>query len=420
VRTRLVFALAFVIACGGSSDATLEIEKVTPDHGPLGGGTRVVIEGAGFLINGAPPNRVVIGDNEAPLAAASSDGTLEVTIPSSDTPGPVPILVFNRNGSVVAEGKFRYSTPPTVTSVSPLNVPFDSITTTVTVTGTGFMDENAGVPIVDVAGGVPVDVKVVSDTQLTFTARPGVPLSRPTVKVTNARGTGSKVRAFRYIPGTSPGLIAFARGPSIFAIYFDPATMNVVTIPHVNATPNQHVRASFFDSVTGDTFAIMSGPVNQFQGGRANMQFGVLDFETQKILNPVAVVGAPNTIGKKDNVIYALNRDNARFGIFDPTTGITSQGAVVSGSRGGIAFDGTNAFWINSAGVSTFNVDTGVRGTVTALNPNVAIVESRFLGGVLYGVDRTGTVHTIVPATGVTAPIKSLPAPVSALEIFQP
>lgn len=412
--TRLTLLALMLCACGGSSDNTIVIDKVTPDHGPLGGGTRVVIEGAGFMVDGAPPNRVVIGGNEAPLAAASNDGTLEVTIPPSDMPGPVKILVFNRNGSVVADGKFRYSTPPTVTSVTPSSVPFDSITTTVTVTGTGFMDEGAGVPNVEVAGGSPVDVKVVSDTQLTFTALPGTPLSRPTVSVTNARGTGAKTRAFRYIPSTSPGLIAFARSPTIFAIYFDPISMATVTIPHLNPVVNQqHVRGTFLDA-NGDTFAVMS------QSGRANMQFGLLDFETQRIVNPVPVAGAPLTLGRKDNVIYSHNRDNGRFGVLDTTTGVISQGAALAGIRGGIAFDGANAFWINSSGVSTFNVDTGVRGPLVALNPNMITVESRFLAGVLYGVDRAGTVFTIVPNTGVTATIKTLPSQVSAVEVFQP
>src|SRR5687768_12560527 len=98
VRTRLVCAAVFLIACGGDPDTTIEVVDVTPDHGSLVGGTRIVISGQGFVRAGAAPNRVLIGNREAPLAAAIDDNTLEVVTPPGDTAGDAPITVFNQNG----------------------------------------------------------------------------------------------------------------------------------------------------------------------------------------------------------------------------------------------------------------------------------------------------------------------------------
>ena len=39
MRTRLVCAAVFLIACGGDPDTTIEVADVTPDHGSLVGGT---------------------------------------------------------------------------------------------------------------------------------------------------------------------------------------------------------------------------------------------------------------------------------------------------------------------------------------------------------------------------------------------
>jgi hypothetical protein len=401
-------------ACGGSADTTLEIDTITPDFGPLGGGTRIVISGQGFLANAAPPNRVVIGDTEAPLAGASDDGSLEVTVPPGKTAGPVSVTVFNRNGRVTAMGKFHYSTAPTITSVSPANVLFDSISTTVTVTGTGFMDEGAGPPTVTVAGTPAVDVQVVSDTQLTFTARPGAALSKPTIEIENVRGVAEKTRAYRYIPFMNAGLVMFAKSQTIFAIVFDPATQATFTIPTV--TPNAtgvHMRGSFIEN--GDIFMITSRP------GRSDMKFGRLDFETQTLADTVPAIGAPTTLLKSGTNIFTVNRVNGQFMKFDRITGdLTTVSALPNAQGHALATDGTMNFLGNGAGISTIDVATGTRGAVVAFNPSIVPTEMRFLAGQLFVADRNGSLFTVNPTTGVTTLVKTFATQLSGMEIFQP
>ena len=109
-RVRLLIGVAFVAGCGGDAGSVSPaVDSISPNFGPLSGGSHVTITGSGFLVGGAPPNHVVFGDVEAPLAAADTDTTLEVTVPPGEKSGDVPIIVFNRNGEVTVMGQFHYS-----------------------------------------------------------------------------------------------------------------------------------------------------------------------------------------------------------------------------------------------------------------------------------------------------------------------
>ncbi|MDB4956328.1 MAG: cell surface receptor protein, partial [Myxococcales bacterium] len=221
MHMRLVLLVAALAACGGTTGSeTPAIDTVTPAFGPLSGGTRIVITGSGFLRDGATPDRVLFGTNESPQAGVVDDFTLEATLPASAMAGDVPITVFNRNGNVMLTGKFHYSAEPVISSVSPKNVVYSSTNTTVTLTGTGFKDENAGIATVLVNGVPAIDVQVQSDTQLTFTATAGVVLSRPDITLTNKRGTSIKDNAYRYIPFENPGLILFPKNSTTTFLFF--------------------------------------------------------------------------------------------------------------------------------------------------------------------------------------------------------
>ena len=419
MRPSLVLLAAGLFAgCGGGSvDDSIKIESITPAFSPLSGGTHIVIKGQGFLRDGAPPNHVVIGNTEAPLAAASDDTTLEVDTPPAEMPGDVPVVVFNRNGQATAMGMFHYSTGPTITGVSPNEVLFNAANTTVTVTGTGFMDENAGVTNVLIDGQPAVDVTVTSDTQLTFTALGGVPFVRPDLEVTNARGTAKLPGAYRYIPSTNPTVMVFPnRQPGRYVIYYDPTAGTTLNIPSL-AGNSIGYRAVFQDA-NGD-----------FWAEDLAQNFGKIDFKTQTLVDPIVLSARPIAFARMADTVYALDRNTSLFGKFDPSSGsftpigtgtITTPCCQQAGGGIGLATDGTNLFVATGNGISTINTTTGARGTVKALTPAVHLGKMRFIGTTIFAMTPAGVI-TINPTTGATASAINLGLTRSgALEVFTP
>ncbi|MBA3395110.1 MAG: IPT/TIG domain-containing protein [Deltaproteobacteria bacterium] len=393
------------------------MDSVSPGFGPLSGGTRVVITGAGFLNGGASPNRVLFGVQESPQAGAVDDATLEVVVPAGEAAGDVPITVFNRNGNIVAMGKFKYSSEPTITTVTPANVLFSSEDTTVTVNGTGFLDENAGRPTVLVNGEAPIDVQVISDTQITFTAKPGEILAKPVIEIDNARGSAEKLSAFRYVPSLTPGLFVFPKNTTqVFAVFFNPTTMQTVTVPKKDTNTLQFGFRAIVADAAGDFTVI----------GRDN-RVGKLDMATQLLINP-ETLNTPRISGlsRVGATVFAVSRSPAEFGTFNPATRVFTSIAPFAGQNPGLAHDGTTMFAFLNKQISTINTTTGARGTPVALSPaNLEVSEARFIGDTLYAAaGPQGAVNQIVsinPTTGVATTLATLSGlTLSGVEVFQP
>jgi hypothetical protein len=426
VHMRLVLVAAFLAACGGTTgNDTPTIESVTPGFGPLSGGTRIVIKGSGFLRDGATPDRVLFGSLESPQAGVVDDFTLEATVPAATMAGDVPITVFNRNGNVMVTGQFHYSSEPTISSVTPKNVVYSSTDTTVTLTGTGFKDENAGIVSVLIDGTTPaIDVQVQSDTQLTFTAAPGQVLARPDLVLTNTRGNAIKVNAYRYVPSLMPGLILFVRNSlSTFAIFYDPVADTSVTLPRLPQTPNLQIRGSYVDAA-GDIWIADS-----------SSRFGKLDIETQTVLDPVFVPALRLTsLARLGTTVFAMDRNILRFGSFDPATQSFTQiaGGIPCTGVGGfgcgfmIANDGTTMYLAANQSISTVNTTTGVRGTLHPMSPGREFAEMKFLGTTLYAAagprSQQNLVVSINPTTGANTIVHTFASGtvISAMEVFQP
>ncbi len=415
---RTLALLVVAAACSGTAgNNELLVDSVSPGFGPLSGGTRVVITGGGFLNGGASPNRVLFGVQESPQAGAVDDATLEVVVPAGEAAGDVPVTVFNRNGNVVAMGKFKYSSEPTITTVTPANVLFSTDDTTVTVNGTGFQDENAGRPTVLVDGEAAIDVQVLSDTQITFTAKPGEILAKPTIEIVNARGDAEKLKSFRYVPSMSPGLFVFPKNTTqVFAVFFNPATMQTTTLPKKDTNTTQFGFRAIVADAAGDFTVI----------GRDN-RVGKLDMANQVLINPVTM-NQPRISGLSQvgATLFAVNRSPLEFGTFNATTLAFTQIATLSGQNPGLAYDGTTMFAFLNRQISTINTTTGARGTPIALSPaNLEVSEARFLGGTLYAAaGNQGNVNQIVsinPTTGVVTTLVTLNGlTLSGLEVFTP
>lgn len=414
---RLAFVLA-IAACnsGGGGDGPA-IDSSEPNFGPLAGGTRIVLTGSGFFVGGAPPNRVLIGGHEAPLASAIDDSTLEVTVPPGEMAGPADVVVINHNGIGKSSTAFHYSAAPTVTSVTPADVLHTGASTRMTITGTGFRDEDAGFVQVLLDGAPAVDVEVLSDTEITFTAFAGPPLSRPTLSVVNTRGEGVKSRAFRFVPSTRGGLLLFGRnGNDPFLVFFDPVDQSVITVPHINP-----------DAVTFRSVVI--DPEGDFAAFQQDGTYGKIDFRTQTVPRGMQVNDSFPAIINASGTLLGVARNGSQFGKFDPSTGkftpIGTATLPANGSRG-IAADASGTVVLaTSAGISTIDPTTGTLGTNHVFAPVLHIRDLRFLGTTLFGLARSTAntnntdLVTINPNTGASAVVKGFNGRIVSLEVFQ-
>jgi len=416
-RTSLACAgmLVALAACGDAPDS-LRLTSASPDFGPLAGGTRITLTGAGFASHGGEP-RVLIAGRQAPLAAAIDDATLEVVIPHGDQPGDAEVVVFDGTATTQATGVFHYSALPTIAAVTPPDVLYSSSSTRVTVTGSGFVDEGAGDVSVVVDGQLAMEVEVTSDTSLTFTAPPGRPLARVELQLVDGRGIATRRHAFRYTPSTRSGLLLFAPFGSSFAEFFDPVDNSNVSIPALNLNPIR------FTSVVRDDYG-------DYWGFDRSRRFGRIDMTTQTLEDPIQTQSWFPTLARVGNQHLGIERGTLRFGSFDPVTGLFApigEGQIPCCGSYGLASDGTTLYLAarqsGGAGVIIASIDpiTGAQGMPVPLiaSPNFHVEEMRFFAGKLYASSRDGTLVTIDPATGATTVLPVNLGRFNAMEIFR-
>jgi len=198
---------AFLTAAPAAADTAPTVTAVSPDVGPVAGGTAVTITGTGFIVGSTT---VAFGTTPATDVTVTSDTTLTATAPPNPTGGSVDVVVTATDTVAVPSATspddlFAYG-PPTVTGLSPGAGPIAG-GTVVTVTGTSF------VPGASVSFGATAatDVTVTSATTLQATAPAGVDTGVVDVTVTTPGSDGGT-------SGTSPlDLYAYA-APTVTAI----------------------------------------------------------------------------------------------------------------------------------------------------------------------------------------------------------
>lgn len=416
---RFVWLVVCATACGGGDGVPTppKIEAIEPGFGPQGGGVRVVLKGEGFLADGAAPNRVVIGGREAPLAGAVDDGTLEVVLPPAEAPGPVDVVVFNRNGIGSASGVFQYSEAPTVTSVSPDKVLYVSSETTMTLVGRGFVSENAGATQVLVDGSPALDVEVRSDTEIRFTAPPGVVLSTPTISVTNQRGTGELPNAFRYTPGPRGGLLLLSAGRD-FGVFYDPVDGSQIPIQRAPDAASQ------FRTIAYDAQGNLWGADRLDNWGKLNLK-------TQVIEDPVRTDQPIGSVARVGEEWYAVTRRIAQrsFGRLDRATGKFTPIATgtISTMFGGVALaaDANGMLYLvapdpmqGTSRLQLVNPQTGALGAAVTLSGTSHITDLRFYAGTLYALDNTGALLSVNRNTGTTTVVLNVSQRMTAMEVL--
>ncbi|MEL0627543.1 IPT/TIG domain-containing protein [Salinibacterium amurskyense] len=135
------------------------VTSISPDEGPLSGGTDVTIIGTGFT--GA--TGVTFDGDEGTSFTVVSDTEITVTTPAG-AEGAATVVVEHPNGDADG-GDFTYLAAPVITDISPVAGP-TSGGTSVTLTGTGF----TGATGVTFDGDDGTSFTVVSDTEITVTS----------------------------------------------------------------------------------------------------------------------------------------------------------------------------------------------------------------------------------------------------------
>jgi len=111
------------------------ILSVTPNAGPLEGGTEIIIIGTGFL----PQADVLIGDAEATRYAGSWSSTRIIMKTPPSSAGTKDVVVQNRDGQkAILEAGFTYNPAPAITKVIPDNGRLAG-GTQITLQGNGFL-----------------------------------------------------------------------------------------------------------------------------------------------------------------------------------------------------------------------------------------------------------------------------------------
>ncbi|GAB6900663.1 beta strand repeat-containing protein [Kineosporia succinea] len=195
------------------------VTGLSPNHGPVAGGTLVTITGSGF--NGA--TAVTFGGVPATGVISVSTDTQIIAQAPAHAISTVDVVVTAPGGVSPAGGTandYLYVGAPTVTALSPLNGPAAG-GTSVVVTGTGFATAT-GTSAVQFGGTNAASYTVNSDTQITAVT-PAHAAGAAGVVVSTADGGASTVTAantftFVAVPtlsGISPGLGPEAGGTSV-------------------------------------------------------------------------------------------------------------------------------------------------------------------------------------------------------------
>ena len=180
-----------------SYDATPAVTSVSPNSGPVAGGTSVTITGTGFTV-GAPTTVAFGGVGNATNVNVVSTTSITATTPAdaNSNGGLVDVTVTTPGGTsaINAGDHFTYIALPTVTGVAPNAGPLNTATG-VTITGTGFV---VGATVTFVGVGNATGITVVSPTKITASTPPSAAAKTVDVTVTTSGGTSLTSSADQY------------------------------------------------------------------------------------------------------------------------------------------------------------------------------------------------------------------------------
>jgi len=223
-----------------ASTAQPTITAVSPNTGPITGGTPITITGTNFL----PGAAVEVGGTAATSVVVVSSTSITAKTPSRSTTGAVSVKVINTDNksATLAAPAFTYVGPPKITAVDPSTGSVGG-GTTVKITGSGFLTGAT----VTFDGISATSVSVVSATEISAKT-PAHAAGKVEVIVKNLDGqTGSKTDAYTYAPGPTLTSVTPLSGPNTGG--------TTVTITGTNFSSNATVK---FGEVAGTSVSVAS------------------------------------------------------------------------------------------------------------------------------------------------------------------
>jgi hypothetical protein len=310
------------------------ITNVSPAGGPVAGGTSITVTGTNFVKDANVT--LTFGGNIIPFANYSVNGPgTEITFSApAHVAGTIDTVYSNPGGSAESLGTFTYYNLPTITSVSPNNGTTGG-GTTVTVTGTNFID--AGASTFLTFGGINASsFSIVSPTQITATT-PAHAAGAVNVVFTNPGGSGTRTSGFTYYTPTvttvSPSVGPIIGGTSVTII------------------------GSYFTGATSVTF------------GGASVSFSVSDASTITATTPAHAAGAVTVT--VSNVTDSGSKSSG-FTYYDPpaiSTVSPSGGPITGGTSVSIAGDNFTGATSVAIGGTTTSILGNTGSIITVSSP---------------------------------------------------
>ncbi|MGK0493352.1 MAG: hypothetical protein ACJASD_003600, partial [Sphingomonas echinoides] len=191
-----VFLTLSCTPAGGGSAPT--VTAVSPTSGPAGGATSVAITGTGF----SSVTAVKFGSVNAASFTVNSATSITAAAPAATAAGAVDVTVTagGNTSATSSADQFTYNAP-TVTGVSPANVPLSG--GAITITGTNFVIGNTSFSV----GGTSVGGSCTSSTTCTATAG------------AKAAGAASVVATTGSVSSTTNGTLTYLAVPTISAAF---------------------------------------------------------------------------------------------------------------------------------------------------------------------------------------------------------
>jgi hypothetical protein len=316
------------------------IGGISPNSGPVTGGTQVTVSGTGF----DPGSKVFIGGIAAAVAGIRTATTITVISPVLPA-GPNDVKVVNPNGlfSVLPGAFFATGAPPVINNVSPHfgHTPGAMIS----IAGTGFQ------PGCEVyIGGVAATLNGVATTNTINVTVPDLPVGPADVEIVNPDGTNAVLAGGFYSLGSSA---TFSSPPVISSV----SPSYVITISGTGFQPGSQV----------------------FIGGVAAALAGTPTPTTITVVTPISI----RDQGTAD--VKVLNPDGQQavavggFGVPSPVhppviTSISPSGSSASGSLitiSGTGFQATSKVFIGGVPATLSGIPTAT--TLTVVMPTVLI-----------------------------------------------
>jgi hypothetical protein len=308
------------------------VSAILPTGGTPAGGTPVTITGTGF-VDGAT---VTFGGTAGTSVAFVSSTTITATTPAH-VAGAVDVVVTNPDTQYgTLTSGFMYAAPPTVTDIAPVSGP-SAGSTSVTITGTGFVDGAT----VTFGGAAGTSVAFVSSTTITATT-PAHAAGAVDVVVTNPDTQyGTLTSGFMYTAPPTVTDIAPVSGPS------------------AGSTPVTITGTGFIDGATV-TF-----------GGTAGTSVAFVSSTTITAMTPAHAAGAVDVVVTNPDTQYGTLVNGFTY-IGPPTvTDISPNGGTPAGGTlvtiTGTGFvDGATVTFGGTAGTGVAFVSST---TITATTP---------------------------------------------------